>query len=185
MALDANVIRTAIVDHVDGFFTRHRKELLKLATPPEGRVIRLHLPDNPIEPWSHLTLGAWEATSASGSGVEFLLLAAWPSDEHVETLAAVWKQHAEKALGYGDVIALGRGWIQGSPCDHLLLTLPYPYGANLEHVASPGFPVRILWLVPITAAEAAFAREKGREALEQRLQAGAVDFLAEQRASVV
>jgi hypothetical protein len=35
-------------------------------------------------------------------------------------------------LDHGHTVPIGRPWIRGSSCDHLLLSLPYPWGPELE-----------------------------------------------------
>lgn len=44
--------------------------------------------------------------------------------------------------------------------DHLMVSLPYPYGPDLEWCETPSGKVQVLWLVPITGAEADLARTK-------------------------
>jgi hypothetical protein len=186
--VDVMAVRSALLDHVDTFWTRQRKELVRVGTVdgcPDLRVARMHTPDNPTDPWAHLTVGAWELHVDDGEGVELLLLAGDADPVHVDTLAIAVRRHAARALRLGDVVPLGRPWAPGSGCDHALVTLPYPYGATLERVNAPGFPIRIAWLVPITAKEAAFREQHGQEALERRLQDAAIDFLAVGRESCV
>ena len=50
---------------------------------------------------------------------------------------------------------MGQPLLPGASVNHVLVTLPYPYGPMLEDVESPvGTNIRVLWLLPITAAEA-------------------------------
>jgi hypothetical protein len=51
-------------------------------------------------------------------------------------------------------------WLALRSPDHLLVSLPYPYGPTLEELA-PG--QRLLRLLPITREEAAFGREHGAD----------------------
>ncbi|MET8747483.1 suppressor of fused domain protein [Streptomyces sp. NPDC004728] len=62
---------------------------------------------------------------------------------------------------------LGQLWLPGSHCDHLLISLPYLHGPDLENCPLPDGHARILWVLPVTAAEMACRREHGHEALEQ------------------
>jgi hypothetical protein len=64
--------------------------------------------------------------------------------------------HADKRyrLRAGSAVNIGRPWMDGSGADHLLVSLPYPYGPALETCELGERHVRFLWLVPITAAEA-------------------------------
>lgn len=58
--------------------------------------------------------------------------------------------------------------MDGATPDHFLVSLPYPYGPQLEHCDAAGTHVQVLWLDPITAAEAAYRRERGLEAPRSR-----------------
>lgn len=62
-------------------------------------------------------------------------------------------------LSVGRTVNIGRPWIEGAPADHQLLSLPYPHGPGLAHCDASGRHVHVLWLVPITEAEARHAGE--------------------------
>ncbi|MDN3029337.1 suppressor of fused domain protein [Streptomyces sp. S.PB5] len=47
------------------------------------------------------------------------------------------------------------------------ISLPYLHGPDLEHCPLPDGHARILWALPVTAAEMAYGREHDLEALEQ------------------
>lgn len=123
-------------------------------------------------------------STAGLPGVEFLLHAPAADDPvHVETLTMAAYYHAtggDHTLGLGHTVPIGRPWVAGSACDHLLVSLPYPWGPELE----AGGPVRMLWLLPITAAEKAFRHAEGLEALEQRLEDAAIIATDPHRRSV-
>ncbi|MGB3437193.1 MAG: suppressor of fused domain protein [Actinophytocola sp.] len=95
--------------------------------------------------------------------------------------------HADPAhrLATGSTINIGRPWMDDAIAGHLLVSLPYPYGPKLEHCDADDTPVQVLWLVPITAAEAGYRRDQGLEALEQLLEADGVDMLDPRRPSLV
>ncbi|MFI1994451.1 suppressor of fused domain protein [Actinoplanes sp. NPDC020271] len=111
-------------------------------------------------------------------GLEFVLAAPTSDDEiHVETLTMIAYYHAtggDYALDHGHTVPIGRPWLPGSPCDHLLVSLPYPWGPELEHCDVPGGHARVLWLLPITGAEKRFRHSDGLEALEQRFEAAGI-----------
>lgn len=148
---------------------------------PGFRVRRI-APVRTTDPWVYVTVGASE--SSDGDGVEFLILSPSESPRHVETLAMVASFHASYPLSIGQTVNIGRPWMDGSAADHLLVSLPYPYGPKLEHCDAPGRHMQLLWLVPITEAEARYIRERGLEALEQLLEQGNVDVIAPGRGSV-
>ncbi len=89
-------------------------------------------------------------------------------------------------LDLGSTVNVGRGWLEGSNYDHLLVSLPYPYGPNLETcVINQDLTVRYLWLLPINADENRYLKEAGLEALEQRFDDAEIDALDPNRPSVV
>lgn len=193
MPVDPVAARDALFRAIDRLWQVNHKELLEWEAPgvreglPRFRVACIH-PANTGEPFVYLSCGAWEASTSGGLGQEFFLLASHPDPAHVDTIGAVALAHlaGRGLLGLGTVLPLGRPWVEGSLCDHLLVTLPYPYGPNLERVAvSDGFALALRWLVPITPAEAALAQAQGGEAVEQRLEAARADFLDPRRAGVV
>jgi hypothetical protein len=87
--------------------------------------------------------------------------------------------------GVGHRVPIGEGWVEGSALDVVLVSLPYLWGPKLEHCELPDRHVQVLWLIPISQAEQAFAREHGVNALEQRLEETKFDYLDPFRTSVV
>lgn len=159
-------------------------ELGSIGNQLPGFRVRRIAPSKPDEPWIYLTVGAWQATS-DGHDLEFFLLSPTESPRHVETLAMLTSFHAQYRLSVGRTVAIGRPWLDRSAADHLLVSLPYPFGPRLEHCELPDRHVRFLWLVPITAAEAGYARQLGTEALEQLLEDSGADLLAADRRSLL
>jgi hypothetical protein len=92
--------------------------------------------------------------------------------------------HAQK-LGLGHTLPIGEPWIPSSTLDHFLVSLPYPFGPDLEQVPFDEAGVRILWLLPITTEERAYKRARGLEALESRFDQVALEFWNARRQSVV
>ncbi len=112
----------------------------------------------------YVTAGLWDATQKHGHGLEFVLYAPIAADDvHVETLTMIAYYHAaghDHALDLGHTVPIGQPWIRGSACDHLLVSLPYPWGPKLETCAVPGGHIRVQWLLPITQAEKAFRHSR-------------------------
>jgi hypothetical protein len=137
---------------------------------------------------SYVTLGCWQAVQQRGAGAEFVLTARETDPVHVGTVATAAVVHCGTPAGRlnrGSVVPLGRGWLPGSDCDRLLVTLPYPYGPRFEFYRWGRNTTRLLWLLPITAAEAAFVSVEGAEAFEARLEAMGLSFADPVRPSVV
>ncbi len=143
-------------------------------------------PEHRGKPWVYATCGAAQAAAAGEDGAEYVLLAPARDGVLVEMLAALATVNAdaEQGLGVGSVIALGRPWTAGSAADHLLVLPPYPFGEGFEVFEDDERRTVVLWLVPVTPAEARFARERGWEALEQLFQRREANVADPARASV-
>ena len=146
-------------------------------------------PSKSSEPWAYVSCGAWQAETQGKDRYEFFLLSSTESPSHVETLAMLANFHAEGGheVQPAKIIDIGRPWMDGATCDHLLVSLPYPIGPRFEylHVSNSTIDLRFLWLMPITADEAAFAKNHGIEALEQQFEKIGVDYLNPRRPSVL
>jgi hypothetical protein len=59
-------------------------------------------------------------------------------ERHLELLAVVahLRTDARYCLRVGKVSEIGRAWSDGSAADHLLVSLPYPYGPHLSDATS-------------------------------------------------
>jgi hypothetical protein len=113
-----------------------------------------------------------------------VMTAPGPVDELVELLTVTTDFHRTgHRLGLGHAVNFGRPWVSGSTCTHGLISLPYLDGPDLEWLDCPR--VRFLWLIPVTAAEVAYKKELGLEALESRFEEAQLDYLDPFRASVV
>ena len=177
--------------HLDGFWPgRVHQEFVWTLGPiaqslPRFRVRRI-APAGRRDPWVYVTVGAWEATAGDPHGTEFFLLSPSENARHVELLAMVANFHADARyrLTTGSTMNIGRPWMEGSSADHLLVSLPYPYGPALELCQLRERHVRFLWLVPITAAEAGLARTQGLETLERLLEQSNADVISPVRRSL-
>lgn len=183
-------VRLAVRRHLMDFWPDRPHEEFEWTTGPveerlPGFRVRRIAPVERADPWVYVTVGASLATA--GDGLEFLLLAPAESPRHVETLAMIANFHADTRyrLSIGRTIRIGRPWIDGGTADHLLVSLPYPYGRALEHCEAAGRHVQILWLVPITEAEAQYVEARGAGALERLLEQSDVDVISPTRRSLV
>ncbi|MGI8806587.1 MAG: suppressor of fused domain protein [Acidimicrobiales bacterium] len=183
-------VRDAVRHHLEGFWPDNPQEefawtLGPIGEPLPGFRVRRIAPVKPTDPWVYVTVGASGATD--GDGAEFFILSPSESPRHVETLAMVASFHADARyrLAIGRTVNIGRPWIEGAAADHLLVSLPYPYGPTLEHCGALGRHVQVLWLVPITETEARYVGERGLEALEQLLEQSDVDVISPVRRSLV
>jgi hypothetical protein len=188
--MKGEVVYPALRAHIRRFFEGHCCSEHTFAggpagrVPPDFRVVRVAAgPKTPLT--VYLSLGSWEATGDTGHGLEFLVTTSRPEKDCVELLTMVAYYHRTEGLGLGHTFPLGYSWLGGN-CIHMLVSLPYPFGPDLEVCClGEGGHVRFLWLLPITEAEKRFRHEHGLEALEQRFDEAKLDFAFEHRESVV
>jgi len=133
----------------------------------------------------YASVGAWAATEDSRHGLEFVLAVPFETDRAVELLAMSAFYHRGGRLGLGHTVPIGEPWLPGSRCDYLLVSLPYPYGPELQRCHVGDRHVDFLWLLPITVAERDFKTTYGLEALEQRFEADGLRYWDVNRESVV
>lgn len=150
--------------------------------PPNFAVLAIHRSEDTT---AYATVGMSQADDAER--LELHVLTRFdpkPNVALVELMTSVAHYHRTGArLGLGHTVNIGRPWLPGSLCTHGLISLPYLDGPRLEWLDEPR--VRLLWLVPVTAAEVEFKRANGLEALEQRFEAAQLDYLDPRRPSVV
>jgi Suppressor of fused protein (SUFU) len=155
------------------------------ANVPNMLVTRVQ-PESSSDAWYYASRGAWQIQT-DGPRLEFFLSCPDSNPIHVETLAMVANLHADKRyrIKLGQIIKVGRPWVEKSSCDHLLVSLPYLLGPRFEYLRVLDLEIRFMWLVPITQAEAEFARAHGVPALEEAFERAAFDTMDPKRRSVV
>lgn len=188
--MKGEVVYSALRTHIARFFDGHRRYEYDCAFDPAARVptgfrVVCVEPGPRTQLTTYLSLGSWEATADTGCGFEFLITTSQAENTCIELLTMVAFYHRTEGLGVGHTFPLGYGWL-GGRCDHMLVSLPYPFGPELELccLGEEGH-VRFLWLLPITGAEKQFRHENGLEALEQRFDDAKLDFAFPYRESIV
>lgn len=180
-----------IEDHLKSFWsdrtvTEHRLGYGPIEQHlPRFRVICFH-PTKTATYWIYSTLGCWEVDTGHHR-LEFFVLSPTAQESCVEMLSMLANYHADPhhRLGLGSIVEIGDPWITGSKCDHLLVSLPYIFGPQLEWLRTADICVRIFWLVPITRKEAAFAQRNSVEELEQIFDKKKIRYLDPQRTSLI
>jgi len=182
-------VYAALRRHSKEFFTGHRykEEVWTLGPGPEVlprlRVACLS-PGPRTGLWVYVTVGAWEVRSGDVM-LEFLITAPAADLRHVELLTMAAYYHRTQGLGLGHMLPIGEPWLEGSACDGLLVSRPYPFGPELEMCCLGERHMHLDWLLPITTAERVFKVERGQEALEQRFDACGLEYWKPSRASAV
>ena len=154
---------------------------------PGLRAFRI-APRRPDGIWTYVSVGVWPATQEDGVGLEFVLAAESDDIRYANLLGSVAYHHAgprEDRLGLGSIVPIGEPLVEGSECDHLLVSLPYPYGPKLKNCEWDGGHAHFLWLLPITDAERVYATANGVEALEVLFEQSGFEHWNPHRPSVV
>jgi hypothetical protein len=180
-------IQAAVRTHILRFFAGHEcvehqwKDGPAASELPELRVAEF-APGPRTGFWVYTTLGA---SGTSDRRLEFILIAPERDERQVELLTMAAWHHSRERLGLGHTVPIGRPWLPGSTCEHFLVSLPYPFGPDLESCRMRDCTVHVLWLLPITAAERAFKVREGPDALEQLFDEKQLEYWVADRVSVV
>lgn len=182
----------AVESHIRAFFIGHTVEVVDFDLGPERRKIVPDLRVVTVAPgpqgdsWAYVTAGCWASAEKDGHGLEFVMTAHVRDQRFVELMGMIAYYHCGgHRLDLEHSMPIGDPWVPGSTCDHLLISLPYLHGPALEQCPLPGGHARILWALPVTAAEIEFRRRHGHEALEQLFDEAEIVPTDPFRASVV
>jgi len=179
---------TIVRRHLREFFAGHAcEEHVWTLGPAHDELPRLRVMEFAPGPKTGLTIystvGAWEA--CDDPRLEFLIAAPESDLRHVELLFMAAWYHRRYKLGVGHTFPIGEPWLRGSTCEYFLVSLPYPFGPQLDVCNFSDGHLHVLWLLPITAAEREFKVREGAEALEQRFDACGLEYWLPGRASAV
>ena len=186
---DRKIHRT-LRKHIRTFFDGHLVSEHKWNKGPIQRVLpRFRVmkiaPGPKTDLWVYASLGAWEAKHEDGGLLEFMIFAPKESQRHIELLAMAAHYHLTHRLGLGHTFPIGEPWLGDSRCDHMLVSLPYPFGPELEICNLNDRHIHLLWLLPITKDERDFKIEHGQEALEQLFDKSRLEYWRDDRESVI
>lgn len=179
----------ALHRHVSTFFEGHTATSHAFDKGPIQKVVpgfhALEIGEGPRA--DHVTYVSVGAGFAAGhSRLEFVATALTPESRHVELLAMATHYHLTgEGLAEGHTFPLGEPWLPGSTLDHMLVSLPYPYGSALEEFVLGEDRIQLLWLLPITKAERDHKAAHGADALEALFDAAGLRFWDPLRRSVV
>jgi hypothetical protein len=175
--------------HPEGVHEDFRSARAEVEARLPGFSVRRIAPAARDKPWVYATNGASDAVGADEDGAEYVVLAPSADPVLVEMLAALATLNADPdtRLGVGSIVNLGRPWTGSSAAKNLLVLPPYVFGPGFEVYEPPGAARRIvvLWLVPITSAEARFVRQQGVQRFEELLQRAQANVVNPGRAPIV
>jgi hypothetical protein len=151
---------------------------------PDFKVLCSH-PSGDFNFYTYLSIGCSLIEHKDGRRLEFLATSPSYDEVWTELLTMVAYYHSTEWLELGHTFPVGHRLLRDSTCDHMLVSLPYPFGPDLEVCCLDDLHVHFLWLLPITASEKRFRHEHGLEALEEKFDAQEIDYLDMQRPPVV
>jgi hypothetical protein len=160
--------------------------------PMAARLPDFHIakipPGGATDFWTFASIGAWRATEDHPHGLEFVVVSKSESASILERLAmtAFYQAGPEhQRLAVGHTVPIGEGWVEGSPLDTMLVSLPYLWGPALENCRLADRLIQVLWLIPIYSIERDFKQQHGLAALEARFEQVPLDYLDPFRSAVV
>ena len=172
----------ALTEHYERVWKRPGTERVWLRGPvavlPEGFCVLEFSPGQGRDMWTYGTCGM--STAVDEQAIELHLFSPVQAEELVELLTVVAHYHRTGArLGSGHTVNFGRPWLPGSRCSFGLISRPYLDGPSLEvmHGRASRHEVRCLWLIPITAREVEFKKQRGLQALEDLFQAANINYV--------
>jgi hypothetical protein len=144
------------------------------------------LPLRAGEAWVYVTVGC-SLLGPDTEGEEFFMMSPFADESNSEILAMAGHYHsfANHRLGVGAVMNIGRPWMRDSPMDHLVASLPYPYGPDLEWAPPEAGSARFLWLLPIHQSEAKFIKRETLDEFESLMDSKGVNILDPMRDPIV
>lgn len=179
-------------DHLERFYPGNEHAVIaptraEVEDRLPGFRVRRIAPAEPGAPWIYATCGAAQSAPEGEKGAEYVLLSPADDSAIAEMLAALAAVNADapQGLGVGSIVALGRPWVLKSWARHLLVLPPYAFDPGFAIFEEDGRATVVLWLVPVLAAEAQYAREHGFEALVQIIETRKVNVADPARTSVV
>lgn len=185
-----NVGREAIIEHYVAVWANQpqirRWNKGPTSDLPTSFCILEFCPTAARDMWTYSTCGM---SSALGKEpLELHLFSPQQYEPLVELLTVVAHYHCtNSAIGLGHTVNFGRPWISGSQCDHGLVSLPYLDGPGLGEFRPSGQAeiIHFLWLIPITKAERDYKKSNGFDAIQKKLEDGAINYIDPVRPSVV
>ncbi|MEW6741856.1 MAG: suppressor of fused domain protein [Planctomycetota bacterium] len=179
-----------IAEHARQFFARHKSEEKTWTLGPMSRSCPgfrvLEVGPGPKSGlWNYVSLGASRLTAPNGRALEFILCTPYQTGRGVELVTMAAWYHYREGLGVGHTMPIGEPWLPGASCEYFLVSLPFPYGPELEVIPADANDARVLWLVPITRLERDYKMAHGMEALEALFDAKELDYWDPDRTSVV
>jgi hypothetical protein len=152
--------------------------------PHEFRILEF-APNKERNMWTYSTCCMSQPMDISP--IELHIFSSMRDESIIELLnSATYYHRNTSTLGLNHTINFGRPWQNRSVCKHGFISLPYLDGPDLEDMQiAEDKIVKFYWLIPITDKEVEYKKVKGVEALENRFEENAFDYVNPHRRSTV
>lgn len=155
-----------------------------IETHPHFHVLRI-APARHDGLWTYVSIGGWGSVRDDERGMEFILITPAQTERATELLAMAVYYNRNGRLGLGHTYPIGEPWLSGSHCDHVLVSVPYPFPPSVEIAHIGDRHVEFGWLLPITESERDFKVRHGLEALGSRFDQASIEYADPYRSAVV
>jgi Suppressor of fused protein (SUFU) len=183
-------IHQSIREHAQGYFvdatiSEHQwRDRTIRRFFPQFRVLEIS-PGSVCNFWTFVSSGGHKTKHKNAGLTEFMIITEKPDLRQIQLLGMNAVYYKDHYLEPGDSYAIGEPWVAGSRCDHILISLPYPYGQDWEICGLENGHLHIYWLLPITSEEHEYKVKNGAEALEELFERKGLEFWKTGRKSVV
>jgi hypothetical protein len=183
-------VYTELAKHISKNFEGHKIKVCKWEFGPIVNLLPnfriLEISPGPKSPlWNYVTLGTWELHQQKNSHVEFILASPESNEKILDLMAMTAYYHSKFPLGIGHTFPIGEPWLENSHCDHMLVSLPYPYSEELEICMIDQAFIHFYWLLPITKVERDLKMNKGLESLEELFDNNKLEYWKVDRDSII
>lgn len=151
--------------------------------PDEFCILRFKPREN-RKMWTYATCGM--SIFSRSKSIELHIFSKEREDSLVELLYLVAHfQLSGGGLGLWHSVNFGRPWLGESKCSYGLVSLPYLDGPSLENLNDGSSVAKFYWLLPVTRDEVEFKKSEGVDSLERIFEEKKLNYLDENRSSVV
>ncbi len=188
--MDTRDLHATVRMHLEGFFAGHDTEYFTWELGPirdalpHFRVGRF-APGPRFNLWVYASVGASSILHEESGQLEFVLVCPHETPRAVELLSMIAHRHVSDPLGKWHLMPIGQPWLDGSSCDVLFISPPYPFGPGFEVCDSTHSHLHFLWLLPITQLERDYCRRHGASRLEDAFEQAGLEYWRVDRESVV
>lgn len=186
--MNSMIFFDAIISHYSRIWGNSPKYYLWDKGPIEKLPINFRVlefkPKSDRDMWTYATCGM--SNPFDKNPVELHIFSSKKNDALIELLTFIAYYHNNTSrIDINHTINFGKPWQNNSTCKYGFISLPYLDGPELETLFFNNRLVKFYWLIPVTKAEVIFHSKFGTEALEETFANLKINYLDENRKSLV